>query len=494
MQASWGGYWYATPEQGVQNYRELLAGGYFPQVRRFLLQPDFTEQTGVDVLNHGSRTTGHGLKAEPLSYLAGWTWETRRRATSVWHGFIDELCGSTNRSVRLEGLYLRCAQAITDEAHDRAFAQLLEALQSAPVTEVDATLISDIDMLLATKPREGFSQAAQDSRKQAWTQLKQKLLDAKVSLAREAEIRQRLDYLAAGDYDFHKFAPLFSSFDCSSNEAQILLPALAAYRTNLTALAGKLRQESEALRPTGRPSPRYLELSTRIGGLGSSKYWLDQLEQTLRYRLTNSGPRILLMASVTNQPSAGPPASPVSGVGSAGPRPPGYAAPFSPLLELVRRAVQMVVRQRRCMDREDRRADPRMARRVLVFVAVLSPAEFLAARSREPIRRAWCLSNVLEVNRYWPFPDSVPGISQRVRLDLDNCFFREGRLWAEHATLISAGRPEERHFSIVEWCWPWISIRFNAKRLPWTRHPPPCQIASCRGSSGGSKCRTAACT
>jgi hypothetical protein len=118
--AAWGGYWYATPELGVQNYRELLADGYFPQVRRFLLQPDFTERTGVDAVNHSTRTLGHTLQAEPLSYLAGWTWETRRRATSVWHGFIDELCGSTNRSVRLEGLYLRCAQAITDEAHDRA--------------------------------------------------------------------------------------------------------------------------------------------------------------------------------------------------------------------------------------------------------------------------------------------------------------------------------------------------------------------------------------
>ena len=160
--------------------------------------------------------------------------------------------------MRLEGLYLRSAQAITDEAHDRAFAQLLEALQSAPVTQVDATLLSDIDTLLATKPRQGFSQAAQDSQKQAWTQLKPKLLDAKASLAREAEIRQRLDYLAAGDYNFQKFAPLFSGFDCSSNEAQILLPALAAYRTNLTALDGKVRQGSEALRPTGRPSPRYL--------------------------------------------------------------------------------------------------------------------------------------------------------------------------------------------------------------------------------------------
>ena len=65
MQA-WGGYWYATPEEGVQNYRELLEGGYFPRVRRFLLQPDFTEQTGVNTLDHGSRTTGQDLNPNPF--------------------------------------------------------------------------------------------------------------------------------------------------------------------------------------------------------------------------------------------------------------------------------------------------------------------------------------------------------------------------------------------------------------------------------------------
>ena len=339
MKATWGGYWYATPEQAVQNYRELMQGGYFPRVRRLLLQPDFTERTRVDPLNHGARMGGGSLTPEPLSYLAGWTWETRRRATTVWHGFIDELCGSTNPAVRLEGLYLRCAQALTDEAHGQAFAQLLESVQSAPAAVTEGTLMPDIDALLATKPREGFSEAARDSRKQAWGQLKQKLLDAR--------------------------------------------------------------------------------------------------EQTPRFRLTNSGPRTPKVASVTSNPAPGPPANLGGGAGSVGPprlspvsplSPYGGAGPWRgpnpPRGANDGSAAAMYGPAGLARGPANVPGGPGFPRG---FVPGGGPGS--AQQGTDPA--SLVLSNVLEVSRFWQLPDSVPGISQPVSLEIANCFFREGRLWAD---------------------------------------------------------------
>ena len=180
VKALWGQYWVTSPEQGLQSYRDLLSTGLMPRLRPLFLERDFLERSPIaDPARPTSLLTGGTLHpAARLSYLAGWTPADRQRVLSAWHGFIEEVCASTNDSLRLEGLMLRCAHATTDPDHDRAGRELVGFLETHPhvigVGPDQETLLRDVDTIFQPRWRTGFQASALGARTELWTRFKQR--------------------------------------------------------------------------------------------------------------------------------------------------------------------------------------------------------------------------------------------------------------------------------------------------------------------------------
>jgi hypothetical protein len=386
IKATGGAFWTRTPEEGVGVYREVVESGFMPKLRQFFLQPDLAERMRKD------STAGGQIKMpERLCYLVGWKWEDRKRATRVWHGFIDELCASTNDLTRVEGLFLRCAQARTDAEHDSSFREIISWLEQREdlilAGRLDESLVGDLGNLVEPRGRDPLPQTACDARKELLSQfssrLKQDLAATRDRLARQEKMIAWTTYLAQATYDFSAFTRLFSQDDYRPDEARVLLPALSVYRSNITAQVAALDGEKAELEPKWRQDPkaygpRISDVRLRLGNLASSGFWLKRLEETLRRRLVEPAPAPIAATMLAAAPRPTPsPAHAASNV-----RLPGGPMPANPLA---------------------------------------SGAE---AATSTP-------TNALEVTRFWSVPEHILASNVVAHPLVTACRYREGRLWVD---------------------------------------------------------------
>ena len=127
----------ATPEQGVQIYRQILQAGSFPRIRGRFLEWDYldrgdkteplTDPNGSDELV-GAPIRGQMEVANP--YLTSWNARDRQRVPAVWRGFIEEVWASKQPLEQLEGLFLRAANSRSDEAYEKDFRALLAFIET----------------------------------------------------------------------------------------------------------------------------------------------------------------------------------------------------------------------------------------------------------------------------------------------------------------------------------------------------------------------------
>ena len=148
MTSGWpGAYWHETPEEGLRVYRNLASVAYLQEHRL-----EFAHHT-----------------------ITGWNQADKERAPRLWAAFVQELCGSADPVLKVEGYFLDFADAEPSQQEARAkkffevgmenVRQLKESWFGGPIDargqafgrayEIQRRLMEDVSFLLADPPR-GF--------------------------------------------------------------------------------------------------------------------------------------------------------------------------------------------------------------------------------------------------------------------------------------------------------------------------------------------------
>ena len=128
IEAGAGMFWQDTPEQCLAVYRKYTSAGRIPALRRYF---------------------GHG-------FLAGWNSQDQQRAPALWHNFIQELCSSTNALPKIEGYFMKFADAEPERQEQEAqafFNVVIENAKPVAAAKLEDRLLHDIQDLLGSPPR-----------------------------------------------------------------------------------------------------------------------------------------------------------------------------------------------------------------------------------------------------------------------------------------------------------------------------------------------------
>jgi hypothetical protein len=210
--ALWGVYWTSTPEEGTEIYRELINSGFMPKLRGYFRQLDFMERPRHDSVVGGMLDDTLSHRPQPLSYLVGWKWQDRKRVVEVWHRFIEQLCSSTDEQTRLEGLFLQCSQARTDDEHDRSLRELLafvEQRANRALAENRCTnLFEDVDSVIGLQESRAANEEA-------------RLALRRTDPARHTRLEIMTNYFNQGRFDSKTFFGDFVNYRFQPDEARL---------------------------------------------------------------------------------------------------------------------------------------------------------------------------------------------------------------------------------------------------------------------------------
>ena len=164
-----GAYWYETPEEAFQVYRQLVEAGRLHADR-------------MTFVHHN---------------LVGWNAADKERSPVLWRGFIAELCASTNPLTRVEGCFLNFADAKPPQQLERVrtlFKVALEAEEPLVAAGLVERLMEDFKDLHADMPR-GFDYYIGMATDNAYIAFQKDFNAARVARERVARLEAMRDYL-----------------------------------------------------------------------------------------------------------------------------------------------------------------------------------------------------------------------------------------------------------------------------------------------------------
>ncbi|HTB83788.1 MAG TPA: hypothetical protein VK742_09055 [Candidatus Sulfotelmatobacter sp.] len=217
---NWGCYWQERPEDAIALYRKLTESPVYCYIQSSLWQRE----------NWRPR-------------LVAWDDEGRQRIPRVWEDFIRELDGSTNLLQRLEGHVLQLADITDEKQRGAVYTNFLEEI----ISNRAELVANPVDILyqdwtggivLATPGDSSINPG--DYRRiledMQWEYLTKTLRAAQMSTAFEQQ-RKFLQDNEHASFDFNKFMRAFQDRSYTPAQAQVLLPLVIAYKSNLLAQA-----------------------------------------------------------------------------------------------------------------------------------------------------------------------------------------------------------------------------------------------------------------
>jgi len=238
----WGSLWQETPADCITLYRELMASPVFGYIHNPLWSHRL--QLPAEAMDPDHRL-------EPPRLIA-WNEKDRQLIPVIWNNFIRELDGSTNVLWQLEAKALQFADATDERQMGLTFTNFFEAL----LANRDLFLAHNVELLYLNwgadnlmEVRRGLdlSLPTPDSLvRQFYSQYRPKLeaLDQEYwdKTVPRIQVREafgkQVEYLKNNTpYDWAKFNQIFELREYTKAQATEILPLLAAYQSNLIALA-----------------------------------------------------------------------------------------------------------------------------------------------------------------------------------------------------------------------------------------------------------------
>ncbi len=224
-EATWGGLWQDTPEDGITFYRKLMSSPVFSYI-------------------HGEFWS----RDEAFNHVVDWSSEDNHHAAAVWDGFVQELQNSTNVLWQLEGKALVMAASTNDAERSAAFTNLYDtifqnadALVANPVEVIPTWRLDALAGGLDSPVRDALDQLYYSSgySKKLET-LNSAYRNKTIPLTQTAgAFEKQKKYLADfTPYNFQTFEETFSARNYTKIQAAELLPLIASYKSNLLVQAG----------------------------------------------------------------------------------------------------------------------------------------------------------------------------------------------------------------------------------------------------------------
>lgn len=256
-------FWVNTPEQCLPLYRAMIAAGQWPLVRHRFYNAAYKEVSAQlkaegypwNMFSEGmervSRYTPQEPPANPANpCLAGWAWADRQRCPTVWHGFIDELCNSSQPATSVEGQILRCSHAWSEADFEQSLNQLLDYTRQQHdaiiATEPGRQLLDDLHKLVSERAEVLAKERCHRIQDQLWPAFEREFTNwlnqaeqAGTALQedrdRQAELEKKMSYLnSQTNFDFASFAKVLLSDDYRPVEARQLLPLVTNYAARIS--------------------------------------------------------------------------------------------------------------------------------------------------------------------------------------------------------------------------------------------------------------------
>jgi len=202
-----GGFWCETPDDCISIYRKYANAGFLHK---------------------------RGLFESPV--IIAWRAADLPRTSRLWHEFIQELCGSTNNLVNVEGYYLAYAGVARDDSKERAaraslFQAAVQGASDFAMARLSIDLATDINHLIYQDNKEKIDAAAKFHRD---------FTDAVSDGFKKRELANMKAYLTTNTvFDQKSFETVFYSYprdyDFQFQAADVipLLPLLDEYETRL---------------------------------------------------------------------------------------------------------------------------------------------------------------------------------------------------------------------------------------------------------------------
>ncbi|MGO9476993.1 MAG: hypothetical protein ACLQAH_09620 [Limisphaerales bacterium] len=251
-------FWVDTPEQCLPVYHALIETGQWPLVRQRFFNAAYAEvspQLGHRGFNNETISDGMGrfdfshsqkLPANLANpSLAGWIWTDRERCPIVWNSFIDELCGSAQPLISLEGRFLRCSYSWSEADFEQNLKQLLDYVRQQRDTIVasnlDGALLDDLHILVKGRAETLTKDRRARVQDQLWPEfekvfagLKQHYGNPEERQVRLATLEKQKSYLnSQTNFDFMSFAETLLHGDYRPEEARELLPLVTNYEARI---------------------------------------------------------------------------------------------------------------------------------------------------------------------------------------------------------------------------------------------------------------------
>jgi hypothetical protein len=417
-----GAFWFESPEQGANFYRQIIKTGQWAPVRT-----RFINHYSYQVARNASRTYwGPQLEADlSRPCLAGWKWETRKHWMQAWNKFVDELCASADPSVKLEGLYLRCSWSWASSDFADRFEELVRHVSQNREKILDAhldeLLIRDIIILLRSRQDELGQAVAERLKHGPWSTLPDELVKLRETRNRAIWFESYAEYFrTANDYDFHTFAKMSSPpSPFKPQETEQLLPLLEGFKARLNAPTNALSLAlTNTLEKTSNENARKAAISKFNVDARSRNLFIDSVIKRLQATISPSPPALAITPATTQSNPIVQRPAPLAGI----PMQPGISnAPNSIISGIPR--------------------------------GPFFPGSAQSAK-QPPITTAFgsaSLSNILEVSKFWKLPEPPANTNRlfpRASLEILHAILRENKIMLQAGTSQFLGR-QVHYFAVA---------------------------------------------
>jgi len=253
-------FWWDTPEPCLPVYRAMVETGQWPIIRRRFFNAAYAEvNAGMNHRGFGHSTVSDALErlvphnsepalppANPANpCFTGWTWNDRQRCPVVWSSFIDELCGSTQPLIRLEGLVLRCSYSWSEADFEQNLEILLGFVQQQRVAiaaaDLDGRLPDDLNTMinlrmetLSPERRVRVQDQIQPEFEKVFAGLREQYGNADERKKQLAMFEEQKHYLnSQTNFDFMSYVRTLFNQEYRPDEARELLPLLTNYEARI---------------------------------------------------------------------------------------------------------------------------------------------------------------------------------------------------------------------------------------------------------------------